>query len=547
MVSTNRMRDGYILLFWVFPVFLEGCCEKHKQRDKGPFINMREQHYRVVEGEMFVMPCTNKEVTKYEMRENGGLYFHCGREFLTKVEHSGNYTLVNGRMSLQLQVLEKQRYPCYNTKEENVELLAGAGGTIPCPGFNCSLGASVTWYKGNKSVSEQRRTSCVENGDLHLCPVRHVDTGRFFCDQHFTEQGIHWILKRPVTVMAKLYENPPRITKPIDNTTDEVELGKPHTLTCEVHFPFEVKFPPQVRWYVNHREDGDNRTLFHSENPHVERVEYSICKVTHNIFIQEVTALHLKNTYTCMAKNSFGKHSVTIKLKRKVHEKWLLLFVYPIASLALVAGMAIVLHVKWLELKLIYITRFQRGKADADEKEFDVFLSYVWTRPQLSLSGQGPSQELSDYSSISDLRPPEVMIPMVLEDLWGYRLCLLERDMLPGEAYTNDVVRAIRRSQILICVVSAEYLANSNAVFVLESGIKVLLQSSPLRILLIWMNRTSAFSLEADSPLPSVVQRALKVLPSLDWKSGHSARVSSKFWRSLRKALPKPRVTSQNI
>lgn len=40
-------------------------------------------------------------------------------------------------------------------------------------------------------------------------------------------------------------------------------------------------------------------------------------------------------------------------------------------------------------------------------------------------------------------------------------------------AYTNDVVLALKRSQMLICVLSADYLTDRNAVFVLESGVKV--------------------------------------------------------------------------
>lgn len=40
-------------------------------------------------------------------------------------------------------------------------------------------------------------------------------------------------------------------------------------------------------------------------------------------------------------------------------------------------------------------------------------------------------------------------------------------------AYTNDVVNAIQRSRMLICLLSADYLCDSNAVFVLESGVQV--------------------------------------------------------------------------
>ncbi|XP_071371864.1 interleukin-18 receptor accessory protein-like [Centroberyx affinis] len=134
-------------------------------------------------------------------------------------------------------------------------------------------------------------------------------------------------------------------------------------------------------------------------------------------------------------------------------------------------------------------------------------------------------------------RPLEVLLPRVLEDQWGYRLCLLDRDLLPGGAYTEDVVHALQRSRMLICVLSADYLSNSNALFVLESGIQALLQGSQLKLLLIWTRGTAASLGQLDPPLPPLVWRALKVLPALHWASRKPARANSNFWSSLRKAI----------
>ncbi|XP_051919120.1 interleukin-18 receptor accessory protein-like isoform X1 [Hippocampus zosterae] len=560
------MQTGYVLLFWVFPIFLEGCCVKSNQHYKtGPRMTMPQQRYRVVEGEMFLMPCTNNTVVTWyqitgDRKEDGSFSFDCGSEFLIEAKHSGNYTLLTGKIFLYLQVLDKQRLPCYIAEEGGVMLLAGAGGTIPCPGFNCTESTGVTWYKGDERMSKMYRDLCVKNGQLHLCTVSHYDTGQYFCDTHFVEQGVEWTFRRPVTITAipfKEVSAPPRITLPDNSTAQEVEFGEPHTMTCLVHFPFELNFSPRVQWYINYGGNVENRTLLRTESQQqvTRKVTFKEFMVNHTDIIREVTPLHLNHTYTCMASNAVGNRNATVKLKRKNKKKWPSLVGYPIASLLLVAGVGIVLHVKWLELQLIYKSHFQSGKLDEDEKEFDVFLSYVWTTPHeqagLTLfSRSGP--ESDDYPStlepfnfqhvIDDLRPPEMLIPMVLEDVWGYRLCLLERDMLPGGAYTNDVMHAIRRSQILICVVSAEYLSNSNAVFVLESGIQILLQSSTLKLLLIRTSRTSKCFVEPDSPLPPMVRRALTVLPSLDWNLGQSEKVNGKFWTLLRKALPKNKV-----
>ncbi|KAF7654771.1 hypothetical protein LDENG_00064830, partial [Lucifuga dentata] len=246
--------------------------------------------------------------------------------------------------------------------------------------------------------------------------------------------------------------------------------------------------------------------------------------ITQTAIINEVTLLHFNHTYTCIASNSVGNSSATVKLRRKTGGKWPEVIGYPVVSLLLVAGLGVILHVKWLEVTLIYRSHCRLW---AEEKEFDVFLSYVWSAPSV--------EDLKLKEEYTTQWPPEVLLPWVLEDQWGYRLCLLERDLLPGGAYVNDVVHAIERSRMLICLLSADYLCNSNAVFVLESGIQALLQNSHIKLLLIWTSRT--FS-QMDPPLPSLVQRGVKVLPSLDWTSGKPAKATRHFWKSLKKAMP---------
>ncbi|XP_070761106.1 LOW QUALITY PROTEIN: interleukin-18 receptor accessory protein-like [Enoplosus armatus] len=565
------MQSGYIVNFflWFFPILLEGCCPGKRQKKKTGFQqNTTHYHYRAVEGEIFMMPCIKCVNPHMEVlwprtgdaREgNERPSFDCGRKFLAEAKHSGKYTcLTSGsKVFFHLQVVEKNSQ-CFQPLESSVMRVVGAGGEVPCPGLNCSDNTDVTWYKDDKAVSEQSRDSCEKSGVLHLCKVSELDTGVYFCERQIIEQEVKWIYRRTVNFTAIPHftqSNSPRITYPDGNTTEEVELGRSHTLTCEVHFPFEIKFSPEVQWYMHYGGNMKNMTPLHMEEQQQERVTLQEFKVTQKAIIKKVTLQHLNNTYTCITSNSVKNSSVTIKLKEKIKVKWPSLVGYPIVSLLLVAGLGIVLHVKWLEIQLIYRSHFQNGKNDGDEKEFDVLLSYVWSPPSaeeeavLTLSSRsGPDTDeeaclfsmdpLNSEEGIATQRPLEVLLPQVLEDRWGYRLCLLERDVIPGGAYIDDVILAIKRSQMLICLLSADYLSNSNAVFVLQSGVQALLQNSTLKLLLIWTNTASASLIQPDPPLPTLVQRALKVLPSLDWTAGKPTRATSNFWRSLRKAMP---------
>ncbi|XP_044208893.1 interleukin-18 receptor accessory protein-like isoform X1 [Thunnus albacares] len=548
------MQTGYVMLFLIIPTVLVGCCVgNHKIR--GLQQNITHQHYRVVKGEIFMMPC--KMCSKIEEEGNKGVSYDCGSQYLTEAKHSGNYTCHPGGSKFHLQVLEKTSLQCPEPEDSSIMLVASKGGKIPCPGLNC-YSTDVSWYKGNNTLCRSRPCS-MKNGELIFAKVSYHDTGVYFCDRLITEQGVTWTFRRAVNVTSIPRENAtysPRIAHPADNMTEVVQLGQPHNLTCEVYFPFEIKFLPEVQWYVNYSGSMENMTLLHMQSQQQNRVSFEEYVVIQTAIINEVTPLHLNHRYTCIARNTVNTTSATVKLKTEV--KWPSLVGYPIASLLLVAGLGIILRVKWLEVQVIYKSHFQRGKLDGDEKEFDVFLSYVLSPPSAEVEGgltlSSPSRPDSDVkeclSSLDPLnteegntqRALEVLLPQVLEDRWGYRLCLLERDVLPGGAYTNDVVHAIQRSKMLICLLSDDYLSNSNAVFVLESGVQALLHNSALKLLLIWTNRTSKSLVQPDPPLPSVVQRALKVLPSLDWTSGKPASATSNFWRSLKKAMPNHRV-----
>lgn len=64
-------------------------------------------------------------------------------------------------------------------------------------------------------------------------------------------------------------------------------------------------------------------------------------------------------------------------------------------------------------------------------------------------------------------------------------------------AYTNDVVLAVERSQMLICVLSAEYLSNTHAVYILESGLQVGEKSQQIQMTL-WKIRSEVRKLWMD-------------------------------------------------
>uniref|UniRef100_A0A674AL05 Interleukin-18 receptor accessory protein-like n=1 Tax=Salmo trutta TaxID=8032 RepID=A0A674AL05_SALTR len=174
-----------------------------------------------------------------------------------------------------------------------------------------------------------------------------------------------------------------------------------------------------------------------------------------------------------------------------------LVIVCPVVSLLFVAGLGITVHVYWLEISILYRIYLPYKQTPTDDKEYDAFVSYVPSSSSEEAGGRGRGVREE---------PLEVLLPRVLEGQWGYRLFLLERDLLPGGAYAEDVVCAIRSSRRLVCVLSPDYLA-STCLFELETGIRALQQDPHLRLILIWTSPNpsspSTTSPSTTSPKPS--------------------------------------------
>uniref|UniRef100_A0AAV2LST0 Uncharacterized protein n=1 Tax=Knipowitschia caucasica TaxID=637954 RepID=A0AAV2LST0_KNICA len=421
-------------------------------------------HYRAIRGEVFMMPCDSWSRVGDQRKENHS----SSALFKAEASLSGTYTCLTsaGWRLLHLQVVNNT-IGCSSAEESTLTLEIGAGGKITCPGYNCSNSTTTVWYKGNKSVSKTRRRVFFKDGHLQLYEVSKYDNAVFFCDRELQEQGANWTLRRSVRVKAlNMVKSPPRILRPANNTTQEVELGLNHTLQCEVYFP-EADPPGVLQWFRN-----DNG---HLQNVTMENIEVN--------------------------------------------------------------------QVEW-ELQLILKSHWTFDEKDLGHKDFDVLLSYVSMELSSPLRRNNDNDAFPFSLEPLDVEVPserlELLLPHVLEEQWGYRLCLMDRDFLPGGAYTKDVVNGLQRSQMLICLLSAEYFSNNNAVFVLESGLQALLENSGLKLQLIWTNRAPVSLPQLNPPLPVIIQKALKVLPALKW----TPSANTNFWRSLRKAMPHQRLSS---
>ncbi|KAM9397696.1 interleukin-18 receptor accessory protein-like isoform 3-T4 [Salvelinus alpinus] len=602
------MHPGPSLALAIIACFLQRYfCESRGDKEEGLKPGSETYGYKAFSGEGFVMQCTkpqsaglcerlyNITASSEEadwsraegetnrdrdfLRDDGAVTGRGNALWFSTVtaKDSGKYTCHTGGMVIHfyVEVLERASLGSRDTEENRVTLVLGKGGRIPCPGIKCQTQRSeVTWYKDARPVCEiqdERTISVVDRDTLLLGTVYVSDATLYFCDYTCEENGIPWTVRRSVnvSVIPADTKDPPQMTYPHGNE-EGVELGEPHNLSCQVQFGFQRTFDPVVQWWISsHSNHEDMMKLMEMEAQEVRErsIEEFEFTVTRTAQIPEVTQLHLDSTFTCLAQNSVGNSSATIRLTRKSAGTRRILMGFPCAGDSVSGDVSAVCS--WAGH---YSARLLAGDLYPLQN-----LPAVQTHHHSSSSeeagrrGRGGREEAL-----------EVLLPRVLEGQWGYRLFLLERDLLPGGAYAEDVVCAIRSSRRLVCVLSPDYLA-STCLFELETGIRALQQDPHLRLILIWTspsttspNPTSpnpsttspnpspspsttsptssrplslplshTLGLVAPaSPLPPLVRRAIRVLPALHWTPQDQGRMitssnsGSRFWRSLHKAMP---------
>ncbi|CAL8350908.1 unnamed protein product [Merluccius merluccius] len=278
-------------------------------------------------------------------------------------------------------------------------------------------------------------------------------------------------------------------------------------------------FSLTVQWYSS--SDGDQGQMVligQQEEQKRERLNPHETQVTQGAYLPAAAELHLHHIFTCQAANAVGTTSANITLQRQDAAcRWLAAAaVCPVVCVVLLTGLVVTVRIHTLELTLIYRSYWQ------------------------STNYGGGSQPSSEAHT-----PLEVLLRLCLEGS-GYQLFLLERDLLPGGVYTEDVVGILQRSRCLVYLLSSDFISNSSAVFVLEAGVQALLRDPHLRVLVIWTEPRPASMAQLDQPLPRLVHRALRVLPGLDWLPGLPPDSSRSFWKSLWKAMPKPRSTTHS-
>ncbi|NXO04680.1 IL18R protein, partial [Rhinopomastus cyanomelas] len=144
--------------------------------------------------------------------------------------------------------------------------------------------------------------------------------------------------------------------------------------------------------------------------------------ITRLLRVKKVTEEDVHRNFTCMLQTDEGSKIKRVKLKKgstrdmPVHvftTGMVLAVLFPCAAVAAV----FVCVMFRVDLVLFYRSICRRDETAEDGKEYDAFVSYL-------KDGVSSSEEEREFAL--------KILPMVLEENFGYKLCIFERDVSPG-------------------------------------------------------------------------------------------------------------------
>uniref|UniRef100_A0A8C8VMU8 Interleukin 18 receptor accessory protein n=1 Tax=Pelusios castaneus TaxID=367368 RepID=A0A8C8VMU8_9SAUR len=372
--------------------------------------------------------------------------------------------------------------------------------------------SEVLWWRQQKDgellkiISNESTNPTQEGNALWFRPIEMNASGIYICMIRYVKIPC---LKNIIEVQAN---NKANCT---DNVTNELSLliGNGHSISCPGIHCYNHLQRSSVTWYKV------RITLLFLFRIRAEELEGE--SFVYVARLREVTEKDLHSNFTCFAQNSVGNSTGVVRLKRKKRALFIYILYGAITVLiGLLVGSAFV-YQHWIEIVLMYRNYLAKDETVGDCKEFDAFVSYA------KQDSYGSKSTFLDEEQFA----LEVLLE-VLENKYGYKLCLLERDILPGGAYTDDIVTAIKQSRRAIIILSPGYV-NGPSIFELQAAVNCALEDKTIKLILIKYQ-----SFQEPESLPPIVKKALKILPVITWKSSNSTSPNKQFWKYMQYHMP---------
>ncbi|XP_054464962.1 interleukin-18 receptor 1-like [Anoplopoma fimbria] len=434
------------------------------------------------------------------------------------VNHQGNYSCSLGNGSrwswFRLTVYTTQReertqYPRTCSTQEACELNCPEV-NVPAVNTPNITSNAIIWHKEGESLPK----------DDHFSSVEEKDHGVYICTRSYLYYRQIYNMTFTVVLKIKPKENPEKvsvITSP-HNDVFYVDLGAPMVIDCEA-----VTDPDfgELFWYEKSKVQMNNSfPVFYNYTRVSNGAEI---KIKASLVFKSVSQEDLSKSYTCKLESAFGPSSfVTITLAQKARPSYVSLALC-IVGVMVVMVLTVVIYVRFK----INITLFLRDTLGyhshtSDGKSYDAFLMCYKSDTEAGLNEHDRK-----------------CLESVLEERFGYSLCLYDRDVLPGKAAAEAVLECIEQSRTVVLVPTSPDPGPGSG---LLSAIHAALVERQTRLVFIQTETTEASS---SGSVPEALQLLSEAGDCVTWKGMRSMPLSSSFWKQLRYYLPAPQQASK--
>uniref|UniRef100_A0A8D0EGH4 Interleukin 18 receptor 1 n=1 Tax=Strix occidentalis caurina TaxID=311401 RepID=A0A8D0EGH4_STROC len=435
-----------------------------------------------------------------------------------ELSDSGNYSVThsNGKENFTVQkwtlnVLERNKSSCFNKNHLTTEIKnAGTGHSLKCNDLSVNENDSITWYKDCKNYENETEREL----DFKTLTVQH--SGIYTCKILISHEGKIYHSTNTIKLVVE-GDAPETVTLEIVGRDEEIETetGKEEILNCTGFLGYYMREDVSLYWLIN-------QTFLYSVANNI--LCYRLGNkfyITRLLRIKKVTDEDMHHNFTCMLQADERTLMKIVKLKKgntrdlPVHiftTGMVLAVLFPCVAVAAV----FVCVMFRVDLVLFYRNICRRDDTAGDGKEYDAFVSYL-------KDCVSPTEEEREFAL--------KILPMVLEENFGYKLCIFERDVSPGGAVVDDIHSFIDKSRRLIIILSQNYISD-RAIYELESGLHKALVERKTKIILIEYMPISDYNFLPES---------LSLLPSkrvVKWKKDKSLPMNSRFWKNLRYLMP---------
>lgn len=331
-------------------------------------------------------------------------------------------------------------------------------------------------------------------------------------------------------------------------TNLDIELGTNFTLQCEAFLGYcqRALYDVTMFWLQLNSKRTESNAEHKEQYDFVEgcssNITYKRCYTPQKILyangsltaitvlqINDANEYDVKNYYKCKMDTTNGGGSRVFNLRIKVKARDISRDVFTKSIIvAVICSLCIVLLaflcVKFrIDIVLLWRTLKKTDETNGDGKQFDAYLSFM----------SNPAAEEEE-----EIEFATKTLPMVLENLFGYKLCIFERDVIPGGVKVDDMHSFLDKSRRLIILFSRNYIAD-NALYELEAGLHKAMVERKIKVILI-----ECMPLHELNVVPESLH-LLKSSNTVKWEGNKSRPLNSRFWKQIQYLMPSKPINRQ--